>query len=112
MTTDPVRTGWRRPLPRRVFALGCLAGFLLPVPAVALALLFPLGERLLPVLTPGVWLLRPLSSAMAGWPGGLTAAGVLLLPPFPPEMTVFRRQYIRAIVEQLRAGGRGDDAAS
>lgn len=41
----------------------------------------------------------------------LTASGVLLLPPFPPKMTTFRRRYIGAIVEQLRAGGRGDYAA-
>ena len=52
--------------------LGFLAGFLIPVPAVLLALLFPLAERLLPVLTPGVVLLRPLWSAMAGWSGGVT----------------------------------------
>ena len=51
--------------------LGFLAGFLLPVPAVVLALLFPLGERLLPVLTPGVVLLRPLWPAMAGESGGV-----------------------------------------
>ncbi len=51
--------------------LGFLAGFLTWVPAVMLALLFPLAERVLPVLTPGSLLLRPLSSAMAGWPGGV-----------------------------------------
>lgn len=32
----------------------------------------------------------------------LTATGTLLLPPFPPEMTAFRRNYIHAIIEQLR----------
>ena len=31
----------------------------------------------------------------------LTAAGTLLLPPFPPEMTSFRRHYIGAIIERL-----------
>jgi hypothetical protein len=36
-----------------------------------LALLFPLVERLLPVLTPGSLLLRPVSSSMAGWSGGV-----------------------------------------
>jgi len=41
----------------------------------------------------------------------LTASGVLLLPPFPPEMTAFRRRYIASIVEQLGSGGRSDDGA-
>jgi hypothetical protein len=40
------------------------------VPAAVLALLFPVGERLRPLLTPGGALLRPLSSELAGWPGG------------------------------------------
>ena len=31
----------------------------------------------------------------------LTAAGTLLLPPFPAEMTVFRRRYIGDIVDRL-----------
>jgi uncharacterized membrane protein len=31
----------------------------------------------------------------------LTAAGTLLLPPFPPAMTAFRRRYIGAIIDQL-----------
>jgi hypothetical protein len=48
-----------------------VAGFLVTVPAVTLALLLPLGERLQPFLTPGGALLRPLSSAMAGWNGGV-----------------------------------------
>jgi anti-sigma regulatory factor (Ser/Thr protein kinase) len=38
----------------------------------------------------------------------LTAAGVLLLPPFPPQMTDFRRAYISAIAEQLDASGGAD----
>lgn len=42
----------------------------------------------------------------------LTASGVLLLPPFPAEMTTFRRQYIGTIVEQFYQGGRGDYATS
>ena len=71
MTTNSSSVGRRRPFPRRAFLFGCLAGFLIWVPAVMLALLFPLAERLLPVLTPGSLLLRPLSSAMAGWSGGV-----------------------------------------
>ena len=47
------------------------AGVRTSAAGVVLALLFPLAERLLPVLTPGIVLLRPLSSAMAGWPGGV-----------------------------------------
>lgn len=71
MTTHPPSAVRRRPRPRRAFVLGFLAGFLVTVPAALSALLFPVAERLLPVLTPGVTLLRPLSSAMAGWPGGV-----------------------------------------
>ncbi len=71
MTTHPPSPVRHRPPPRRAFVLGFLAGFLVTVPAAMLALLFPVAERLLPVLTPGVALLRPLSSAMAGWPGGI-----------------------------------------
>lgn len=33
----------------------------------------------------------------------LTAAGALLVPPFPTEMTAFRQRYIAEIVEQLEA---------
>ena len=71
MTTHPPSSVRRRPPLHRAFVLGFLAGFLVPVPAVTLALLFPVAERLLPVLTPGALLLRPLSSAMAGWPRGV-----------------------------------------
>jgi hypothetical protein len=62
----------RRPRPRLLgpFVLGFAAGFLVTVPAVVLALLFPVGERLMPFLTPGAILLRPLARQMAGWPGG------------------------------------------
>lgn len=38
----------------------------------------------------------------------LTAAGVLVLPAFPPEMTAFRRDYVTAIVAQLEAADRTD----
>lgn len=31
----------------------------------------------------------------------LTSAGILLLPPFPPDMTAFRRKYIGSIIEEL-----------
>lgn len=71
MTTHPPSAVRRRPPPRRAFVLGFLAGVLVTVPVAMLALLFPVAERLAPVLTPGVTLLRPLSSAMAGWPGGV-----------------------------------------
>jgi hypothetical protein len=71
MSTHPSSIIGRRPFPRRAFVLGFLAGFLIRVPAVLLALLFPLAERLLPVLTPGNVLLRPLSSAMGDWPVGV-----------------------------------------
>jgi hypothetical protein len=71
MTTHPPSTAQRRPRPRRAFLLGFLAGVLVIVPAAMLALLFPVAERVAPVLTPGLALLRPLSSAMAGWPGGV-----------------------------------------
>ena len=71
VTTHRSSVARRRPFPRRAFVLGFLAGFLVTVPAVVLALLLPVGERLAPVLTPGLALLRPLSSAMAGWSGGV-----------------------------------------
>lgn len=71
MTTHRFSAVRRRRFPRRAFVLGFLAGFLVTVPAVMLALLFPLAERWLPVLTAGVALLRPLSQFMAGWPGGV-----------------------------------------
>jgi hypothetical protein len=32
----------------------------------------------------------------------LTVEGVLLLPPFPPAMTAFRRSYIAAIIRGLQ----------
>ena len=70
MTTHPPSAVRRRPPPRRAFVLGFVVGFFVTVPAAVLALLLPLGERLAPVLTPGLSLLRPLSPAMAGWPGG------------------------------------------
>ncbi|HET9085401.1 MAG TPA: hypothetical protein VFN41_13455 [Candidatus Limnocylindrales bacterium] len=53
------------------------------VPAATFALLSPVGEALLPVLTPGSLVLTPISDAMANWPGllnvGLVAAANGLL---------------------------------
>jgi hypothetical protein len=83
MTTLPSSVR-RRPFPRRAFALGFLAGFLIRVPAVLLAVVFPLAERLLPVLTPGNVLLRPLSSALGDWPDGV----ILLLPSLANGLVV------------------------
>ena len=71
MTMHPRSAVRRRPPPRRAVVLGFLAGVLVSAPAATLALLFPVAERLAPVLTPGVTLLHPLSSSMAGWPGGV-----------------------------------------
>ena len=70
MSPDPSAARGRASA-RRAGALGFLVGAAITVPAVVLALLLPLGERLLPFLTPGVVLLRPLSAAMAGWSGGV-----------------------------------------
>lgn len=42
----------------------------------------------------------------------LTVAGGLLLPPFPPELTAFRRQYIGTIVQQLHVDGHSNDISS
>ena len=44
-------------------------GAAVPLPATILALLVPAAERTAPLLVPGALLLRPLSSAMAGWSG-------------------------------------------
>ncbi len=41
------------------------------LPAVYLALLLPVGEKILPLLTPGAQLLRPLAPAMSSWPGAI-----------------------------------------
>ena len=60
-----------RSAPRRLAVGGFVVGFLLPVPVALAALLVPLAERVAPVLTPGVALLRPLSASMATWPGAV-----------------------------------------
>lgn len=54
---------------RGPFAVAFGIGFLLTVPVVVLDLLFPAAEPLAPLLTPGVALLRPLSSVLTSWPG-------------------------------------------
>lgn len=54
--------------------------------------------------------LRPRWLAALDAADALTAAGVLLLPPFPREMTAFPQHYVGAIVQQLQAGGRGNYA--
>lgn len=56
---------------RRWFVGGLLLGAAVPLPATVLALLLPAAERIAPLLVPGAVLLRPLSSAMAGWSGGV-----------------------------------------
>jgi hypothetical protein len=63
---QPAPGGLRRP-----FLLGFVLGFLVLVPAAVLGLLFVAFERVQPWLTPGALLLRPLSDAMAGWPGAV-----------------------------------------
>ena len=57
---------------RRFASWGFLVGFLVTVPAVVLALVSATGEALKPYLVPGAWLLRPLTDAMADWPGLIT----------------------------------------
>lgn len=59
---------------RRWFVRGFLVGTAVAVPAVFLALVLPAGEALMPFLTPGFALLRPLSPLMASWHGGLGLA--------------------------------------
>ena len=56
---------------RKLFILAFAVGFLITLPVTFLALLLPTFEPIAPVLTPGAALLRPLSSAMAQWPGGI-----------------------------------------
>jgi len=54
---------------RRPFVVGFVIGFLVTVPAIMLALAFPVWETLLPFAVPGGLLLRIWGSAMADWPG-------------------------------------------
>jgi hypothetical protein len=55
MTSTPIRSG---PSLRRPFLLGVAAGFLGTLPVVYLALLVPLAEVVVPLLLPGVRVLR------------------------------------------------------
>jgi hypothetical protein len=58
----------------RAFGLGFVLGLVVTVPAIFFALLSPIGEALLGILTPGSLLLEPLSDVMASWPGLLNVA--------------------------------------
>lgn len=58
----------------RAFGLGFVLGLVVTVPAVFFALLSPVGEAALGILTPGSLLLRPLTGVMASWPGLLNVA--------------------------------------
>jgi Flp pilus assembly protein TadB len=60
---------------KRAAVIGFIVGFLITLPVLVLALLTPVGETLLPILVLGSLLLRPLTDAMASWPG---AVNVLL----------------------------------
>lgn len=62
-------SGSRRVVSARAFAVGFVVGLVVTVPAILFALLSPVGEALLPLLTPGSLLLRPIAEAMADWPG-------------------------------------------
>jgi hypothetical protein len=53
-------------------------GFVVTIPAVFLALLSPVGEALLPILTPGSLLFRPIADVMATWPGLLNVGLVAI----------------------------------
>lgn len=65
----------RRAIPRaRAFGVGFVLGLVVTVPAIFFALLSPVGEAALGILTPGSLLLRPIADAMASWPGLLNVA--------------------------------------
>ena len=65
----------RRAIPRaRAFGVGFVLGLVVTVPAIFFALLSPVGEAVLEILTPGSLLLRPIADAMASWPGLLNVA--------------------------------------
>lgn len=69
MTGSERRTAQSGMSARRAFVVGLIVGLVVTVPAVFLALLSPVGEALLPILTPGSLLLRPIADVMASWPG-------------------------------------------
>lgn len=58
----------------RAFGLGFVLGLVITVPAIFFALLSPVGESVLGILTPGSLLLKPLTNVMATWPGLLNVA--------------------------------------
>jgi hypothetical protein len=60
--------------PARAFGLGFVLGLVVTVPATFFALLSPVGEAVLGILTPGSLLLRPLADTMATWPGLVNVA--------------------------------------
>ena len=72
---DTEESRLRRTVSRtRAFGLGFVLGLLVTVPAVFFALLSPVGEAVLGILTPGSLLLKPLTDVMASWPGLLNVA--------------------------------------
>jgi hypothetical protein len=66
VTGAPARGGHRRPL-RRAFVIG----FVITVPAVFVGLLVPAAEKIIPFVTPGTLLLRPLTPWINLWPGAV-----------------------------------------
>jgi hypothetical protein len=58
----------------RAFEAGFVLGLGVTVPAIFFALLSPVGEAVLGILTPGSLLLRPIADVMAGWPGLVNVA--------------------------------------
>lgn len=65
---------WRTMSGARAFGLGFVIGAVVTVPAILFALLSPVGEAVLGILTPGSLLLKPLADVMATWPGLLNVA--------------------------------------
>lgn len=92
----------------RAFRLGFLVGALVTLPAIVLALLVPVGERLQPFLTPGAELLRLLPLPTATWPGALT----LLLAALANGLVVGAlAAAVAAVVVRWRAGRAPHQAA-
>jgi hypothetical protein len=56
---------------RRPIMVGFIVGFVIAIPATFLALLFTWAERLLPVVVPGRFLVRPLSRYAEHWNGAV-----------------------------------------
>lgn len=70
VTAAALGAGNRRPL-RRWFLIGFLIGFVITLPAVFLGLLVPAAEKVIPFVTPGTLLLRPLTALIQVWPGAV-----------------------------------------